>query len=167
MKSALFSPLWAIVLAIGLVIVLAARVQAASPHSASTAIAGDLTTMMSAQHLDALAAQDPQHPDRFVAALRCGAMLGPAAAWAGQPVREGAITVLRKLARVLLAATPRVVAGRVGVAGATLTLAPGLALPSAAHGAGAGGRETVLRGDAHRLPPIHGAGTQRCRMRRR
>ena len=63
MKSALFSPLWAIVLAIGLVIVLAARVQAASPHSASTAIAGDLTTMMSAQHLDALAAQDPQHPD--------------------------------------------------------------------------------------------------------
>jgi hypothetical protein len=60
MKSALrVSPLWAIVLAIGLVIVLVARVQAASPHSASSAIAGDVTTMMSERHLDAMAVQDP------------------------------------------------------------------------------------------------------------
>jgi len=70
MKSALrVSPLWAIGLAIGLVVVLAARVQGSPPDRASSAIAGDVTTLMGDRHLDAIAAQDPEQPDRFVAAL--------------------------------------------------------------------------------------------------
>jgi hypothetical protein len=60
--------LWKLTLAIGFVIVLVARVQTA-PSRASAAIAGELTTLMTAQHLDAIAAPDPEQPDRFVAAL--------------------------------------------------------------------------------------------------
>ena len=57
MKSALrVSPLWAIGLAIGLVVVLAARVQGSPPDRASSAIAGDVTTLMGDRHLDAIAA---------------------------------------------------------------------------------------------------------------
>jgi hypothetical protein len=56
-------------LAIGVVVVLAARVHAAPPRSASAAVAGELTALMSERHLDAIAAQDPEQPDRFVAAL--------------------------------------------------------------------------------------------------
>jgi hypothetical protein len=65
-----FSPLWALGVAISLVIIFAARVQTAPPsHGESSAIAGELTTLMTGRHLDAIAAQDSDHPDRFVAAL--------------------------------------------------------------------------------------------------
>lgn len=64
-----FPRFWAVCLAIGLLVVLAARVEAAGPNAASSAIAGELTGLMTGQHLDAIAAQDPQQPDHFVAAL--------------------------------------------------------------------------------------------------
>jgi hypothetical protein len=63
-----FSLRWILGLAIGLVI-LSARVQAAPPGGGSSAVAGELTTLMTDRHLDAIAAQDSEHPDRFVAAL--------------------------------------------------------------------------------------------------
>ncbi len=62
-------PVWALGLAIGLVIILAARVQAARSSGESSAMAGELTALMTDRHLDAIAAQDSDHPDRFVAAL--------------------------------------------------------------------------------------------------
>ena len=70
MKSALgFSPLWTLGLAVGLIILLAARVQTAPSPETSGAAAGQLTAVMTDQHLDAIATQDPAQPDRFVAAL--------------------------------------------------------------------------------------------------
>jgi hypothetical protein len=61
--------LWALGFAIGLVIILAARVQAARVTGESRAIVAELTTLLTDRHLDAIAAQDSEHPDRFVAAL--------------------------------------------------------------------------------------------------
>jgi hypothetical protein len=70
MKSELrFSSLWTLGLVIGVVMVLAVRVQTTPSHSESSAVAGELSTLMNDRHLDALAAQDPDQPDRFVAAL--------------------------------------------------------------------------------------------------
>ena len=57
-------PLWALGL-----IILTARVQAARANGESSAVAGELTTLLTDRHLNAIAAQDLEHPDRFVAAL--------------------------------------------------------------------------------------------------
>lgn len=68
MRAARRFTLWTFGLALVLLI-LSARVQAAPSPGGSSAIAGELTTLMTNQHLDTIAAQDPEHPDRFVAAL--------------------------------------------------------------------------------------------------
>ena len=47
---------------------MAARAEAAADGQ-SAAVVAELTTLMTARHLDALAAQDPESPNRFVAAL--------------------------------------------------------------------------------------------------
>lgn len=64
-----FLPLWTVGLVIVFVMILAARVQASPSKGASSAMAGELTTLMTGRHLDTIAAQDSEHPDRSVAAL--------------------------------------------------------------------------------------------------
>lgn len=62
------SRLWIFGVVLVVVVGTTARVRAGSP-AASPALASELTSLMTDQHLDAIAAQDPETPTRFVAAL--------------------------------------------------------------------------------------------------
>ena len=48
---------------------LVAAFPAGAQERQSSALVGDLASLMTARQLDAVAAQDPESPDRFVAAL--------------------------------------------------------------------------------------------------
>jgi hypothetical protein len=51
------------------IVLLAASAAAAAQERQSPALVGSLASLMTARQLDAVAAQDPESPDRFVAAL--------------------------------------------------------------------------------------------------